>query len=690
MFPSARALLTDADGKVLLLLRAKDAMVAPVTWCLPGGDIDQGELPLDAAIRELKEETELTVKIPVTPRSVKTEGTGWTCETFLFSGNVYCSSIDVVINTESDAYGWFEPASLPSSLFPGTKEVIQSLVLVEHQDVTNVPVSLSGGPIDANYSDEYKDGPGMSGDQDEINHDGLTTEERNKLPDMSFAFPRLRKMPLENASHVRNALARFNQVEGATEAEKVTARNKINGAAKKFGIEVSKKDSISVNRMDRGTLEPATFNEDGFMEANVYATRAGIFKYIDATGRIQRELRMPSEVFESKSLATLAKKPVTNDHPLVGLLDSRNAAKYAKGWTGQEVVRDGNLVKTSITIIDSDLINEIKNKKKMEVSCGYSCDLVFEPGEWQDEHYDAIQTNIRYNHLAVVAKGRAGSEVRLRLDASESITYDYTVEEKRVTKINLDGAELEVSEQVAVAFAAKARADAKDKKELEKQMDALAKQLKDSHNMFDALKKKVAAEEDDDDLVSNNSTREMDKAEKGGAGDNGVDVDSKNQDDDNLISNNGSSETMDKKKKNDTAALQAKVDSLTEELKARKDTSNIQNQVKARLQLEKSAAKFVPSENFDAMTDNEIKVAVIKSVQPGAVLEGKSASYIEARYDSALEIGAGRVDTIGRVYDAVNETRGSAGGDLVGEARKRHLEWSKNAHKQPVGKKAGN
>ena len=70
----------------------------------------------------------------------------------------------------------------------------------------------------------------------------LSTKAKDKLPDKTYAFPEKRKEPLENASHVRNALARFNQVKGVTDAERKEAFENIKKAAKKFGVEVNEKD----------------------------------------------------------------------------------------------------------------------------------------------------------------------------------------------------------------------------------------------------------------------------------------------------------------------------------------------------------------------------------------------------------------------------------------------------------------
>ena len=66
----------------------------------------------------------------------------------------------------------------------------------------------------------------------------LDTAHRNAVPTGTFAFPKQRKEPLENAAHVRNAIARFNQVEGVTDAERDEAWKHIKTAAKKYGVEM--------------------------------------------------------------------------------------------------------------------------------------------------------------------------------------------------------------------------------------------------------------------------------------------------------------------------------------------------------------------------------------------------------------------------------------------------------------------
>jgi hypothetical protein len=77
---------------------------------------------------------------------------------------------------------------------------------------------------------------------------GLSTAEENRLPDKEFAFPAERKEPLTDARHVRNAIARFDQVEGVSDAERDAAWKRIQAAAKKFGVEVHEKSWREIGR----------------------------------------------------------------------------------------------------------------------------------------------------------------------------------------------------------------------------------------------------------------------------------------------------------------------------------------------------------------------------------------------------------------------------------------------------------
>ena len=67
----------------------------------------------------------------------------------------------------------------------------------------------------------------------------LSTEEREDLDKVEFAFPKQRKEPIEDADHVRAAIARFNQVEGVSDDERDEAWNRIKKADKEHGVDVS-------------------------------------------------------------------------------------------------------------------------------------------------------------------------------------------------------------------------------------------------------------------------------------------------------------------------------------------------------------------------------------------------------------------------------------------------------------------
>jgi hypothetical protein len=71
---------------------------------------------------------------------------------------------------------------------------------------------------------------------------GLSTADENRLTRSTFAFPEQRKEPLTDASHVRNAIARFDQVEGVTDADRDEAWKRIKRAAKRFDVDVSEGD----------------------------------------------------------------------------------------------------------------------------------------------------------------------------------------------------------------------------------------------------------------------------------------------------------------------------------------------------------------------------------------------------------------------------------------------------------------
>jgi hypothetical protein len=72
-------------------------------------------------------------------------------------------------------------------------------------------------------------------------HGDLSTKEKNDLPDSAFAFPKQRKEPITDASHVRNALARFDQVKGVSDEDRDLAFANIKKAAEHYKVDVNEK-----------------------------------------------------------------------------------------------------------------------------------------------------------------------------------------------------------------------------------------------------------------------------------------------------------------------------------------------------------------------------------------------------------------------------------------------------------------
>ena len=72
--------------------------------------------------------------------------------------------------------------------------------------------------------------------------EALSTAEKDRLPDAEFAFPAERKEPLSDAAHVRNSIARFDQVEGVTDEERDQAWQRIRAAASKYDVHIAEQD----------------------------------------------------------------------------------------------------------------------------------------------------------------------------------------------------------------------------------------------------------------------------------------------------------------------------------------------------------------------------------------------------------------------------------------------------------------
>jgi hypothetical protein len=373
-------------------------------------------------------------------------------------------------------------------------------------------------------------------------------------------------------------------------------------------------------RFDNGEMARPEKTLQGFLRAPCFATRSGIFLYKNDDGSTRRELRPPEEVFSPASLATLAGVPVTDEHPPVAV-DASNAREFARGFTGESVEGENNFVKTSVTITDADLIKAIENREKVETSCGYSCDLDESPGEWNGEAYDAIQKNIRYNHLAVVSRGRAGPAVRIRLDAGAAVQTEQNQEgEFCMTKIRVDGVELEVSEPVALALTAKFKKD-------EETGTASGSKMAELQAEIDNLKGMLAAKE-----------IEMDAC------------------------------------KTDMVAVKAEAEAN------KMDSAKIHSLVTARLDLCKKAEKFIDASiKLDSMSEREIKVETIKAKMADFDAKDRSDSYVDGLFEGIVSLApAVRTDALASTVAAV---KNDGAASTAADARKRSMEADRNAYK---------
>ncbi len=82
---------------------------------------------------------------------------------------------------------------------------------------------------------------GAHGKKVSSHEEGLSTADKNDLKASDFAFPEQRKEPLTDARHVRNAIARFDQVEDVSDADRDRAWRRIRKAAKRYDIEIEAK-----------------------------------------------------------------------------------------------------------------------------------------------------------------------------------------------------------------------------------------------------------------------------------------------------------------------------------------------------------------------------------------------------------------------------------------------------------------
>ena len=164
-------------------------------------------------------------------------------------------------------------------------------------------------------------------------------------------------------------------------------------------VRVQRLDTIRIDSNDS-----TYYTKEGYLIDRPILTTCGIFEYKNNDGSVRRELRLPDHVFSKSSLDSYKGKPIIITHD-AGEVTKDNVSRVEIGTILSEGYRDGDNVRAEIVIHDTDSMKESSLK---ELSLGYSLNLIEEPGEYNGEHYDAIQTDIMINHLALVRSARAG------------------------------------------------------------------------------------------------------------------------------------------------------------------------------------------------------------------------------------------------------------------------------------------
>ena len=195
--------------------------------------------------------------------------------------------------------------------------------------------------------------------------------------------------------------------------------------------------------------------DEGYLTGEARVARIGIQNYQDGNGGIRREYRPTAEVFASDAIASFRNTPVTMGHPQERVVTADNAKRLSVGFVGENIRPDGEWLVMPLTITDAEAVRQIEGGASVQLSGGYMADLEETPGEYDGMTYDAIQRNIRGNHVAVVPQARAGEDAKINLDAADAVAIhsdtqirgDNAMSEKSVT-VRVDGCEYQVPQEV--------------------------------------------------------------------------------------------------------------------------------------------------------------------------------------------------------------------------------------------------
>lgn len=346
-------------------------------------------------------------------------------------------------------------------------------------------------------------------------------------------------------------------------------------------------------RIDRAPLNRSrvTRTDQGYLRVPAHLTTVGVFPYSDpATGKQRLELRLPEDVFHADSLRSYQSAPVTDDHP-PSMLNAENTRSHEVGHVVGDARRDGELVAADLMIRDAATIAKVEAGKR-EISNGYRVRLEETPGVHpQYGRYDAIQRDIRVNHVAIVDIGRAGPEACIRMDAWPGTCIPANlVHTSGVPMPNLENQKPEdlLAAAVKQLAAETARADAAEQK------------LKDESARADAATGRA------DELASQ----------------------VKNLRDERIDGSKLVELEAEAKKHAERADVAEK--------KLLDFDERVATAAKNRVDIERKAARILPEAKFDGMSDFDVMVEVLG--KRGVTIEaGATPEYTRARFDAAIE-----------------------------------------------------
>lgn len=173
-------------------------------------------------------------------------------------------------------------------------------------------------------------------------------------------------------------------------------------------------------------------------------------------GQVVRVFRPASEVFSRDTMRSFAHRPVTFGHPSEPVT-ADTWKQFSAGQSGEDVARDGDFIRVPMLVMDRAAIDAV-NAGTSELSMGYNADIDWSAGKTPSGlAYDAIQRNIRNNHIAIVDRARAGHEARIG-DTGDQTQLPADKDEGRKMADNLqtvviDGLSVETTKQGAEGIA---------------------------------------------------------------------------------------------------------------------------------------------------------------------------------------------------------------------------------------------